>query len=75
MSFYCSFKVDSDKTDILCCFNGDSTWPSLPKKHYNGLNQTIYTTRRDPRITPLRILSSPGGAINNVGGKKKNLAR
>ena len=25
-------------------FLSSATWPSLPKKHYNGLNQTIYTT-------------------------------
>ena len=27
-------------------FLSSATWPSLPKKHYNGLNQTIHESDR-----------------------------
>ena len=32
-------------------FLSSATWPSLPKKHYNGLNQTIYNGKYNFKIT------------------------
>ena len=32
-------------------FPSSATWPSLPKKHYNGLNQTKHLYKQYPHCT------------------------
>ena len=42
-------------------FLSSATWPSLPKKHYNGLNQTIFKIKSagdSPRIGQKLTLNS-----------------
>ena len=48
-------------------FLSSATWPSLPKKHYNGLNQTKL-------IAPLRgyvnrLCEEPGSPIKTLEGR------
>ena len=38
-------------------FLSSATWPTLPKKHYNGLNQTNLTTYNHGSL----LSSEPGG--------------
>ena len=39
-------------------FLSSATWPSLPKKHYNGLNQTVRVTSTLGLIVTLNIYKS-----------------